>query len=183
MQVVCYRNDSQELRRRLVGEFAQASPSWWSLELSTDGAHRLVDRLRAYATFGGGQFRAGLGGLTEHIATTFLQTFGAVLVAVFHTGFECHADGSCAGGVTRGMAQRAAIKLQTCVVAKDGLQCRHVPDVDTTEGNREHSQHGTLVQAKEDATAAVFFDETVTHDVDPAQGGVTIALQLADYGA
>ena len=35
---------------------------------------------------------------------------------------------------------------------------------------------------EEDAAAAVFFDEVVAHDVDPAQGGGAVAFELAHHG-
>ena len=36
---------------------------------------------------------------------------------------------------------------------------------------------------EEDAAAAVFLDEVVAHDVDPAQGGGAVAFELAHHGA
>jgi len=60
---------------------------------------------------------------------------------------------------------------------------RHVPDMDAAGGDREDARHRAPVLIEEDAAAAVFLDVAVAHDVDPAQGRVAVAFQLADHGA
>jgi len=81
------------------------------------------------------------------------------------------------------MAERAATKLQHRIVAKDAHQRRHVPDVDAARGDREHTRHRAPVLVKEDAAGAGFGHERLAQQIDPAQRGLAVALELADHGA
>ena len=122
-----------------------------------------------------------LGSVHQHGLAFLLHRHA--FVACFDAGFQRHAVGRGAGGVAPGVAQRAAAELQHRVVAEDVDQRRHVPDVDAARCDRDHAGHGAPVLVEEDAAAAVFLDEIVAHDVDPAQGGGAVAFELAHHGA
>jgi hypothetical protein len=55
--------------------------------------------------------------------------------------------------------------------------------VDTARGNRQDAGHLAPVLVEEDAARAVFGDELVAHQVDPAERRRAVAFQLADDGA
>ena len=58
-----------------------------------------------------------------------------------------------------------------------------MPDMDAAGGDGEGARHGAPVLIEEDAARAVFLDIGFAQQVDPAQGGLAIAFQLADDGA
>src|SRR3569832_96415 len=120
------------------------------------------------------------GGSASLFAFAFLPS---ALGAALDAGFERDAVGRGAGRVAPGMAQSAAAELQHGVVTEDGGERRHVPHVDTAGGDGQHAGHGAPVLIEEDAALAVFLDEAVTHDVDPAQSRLAVAFEFADHGA
>ena len=119
-----------------------------------------------------------LGGVGEDLLAFLLDR--DTLVAGLHTGFERDTVGRGAGCVAPGVTQGAAAELQDGVVAEDVHQRGHVPDVDTAGGHREGAGHGAPVLIEEDAARAVFLHVGLTQQVDPADGRLTVALELAD---
>src|SRR3569833_333258 len=127
------------------------------------------------------QFGTVLGRVGKDVLAFFLDL--TALIAGFDTGFERDAVGRGAGRVAPGMTQGAAAKLQAGIITEDRHQCGHVPHVDAAGGDGEHTGHGAPILIEEDAARAVFLDELVEHDVDPAQGRFAVAFELADHGA
>src|SRR3569623_1502320 len=124
---------------------------------------------------------AALGRVGEDVFAFLLNL--PALVAGLDAGFERDAVGRSAGRVAPRVTQGTAAKLQAGIVTENRHQRGHVPHVDAAGGDGEHAGHGAPVLIEEDAARAVFFDELVAHDVDPAEGGFAVAFELADHGA
>ena len=100
-----------------------------------------------------GQLRTVAGGLGEDVAGLPLQL--AALVASLYAGLQRDAVGRGTGGVAPGVTLSTAPELEHRVVAEDGQQGRHVPDVDTAGGNGHDAGHGAPVLVEEDTAGAV----------------------------
>ena len=122
-----------------------------------------------------------LAGFHKDVAAFFLDL--ATGVTCLDAGLKGDAVGSSTSCGAPGVTVGTTTELQNGIVSEDRHQCGHVPHVDTTGSNGEHTRHGTPVLIEEVAAAAVFRNEGFTQLVDVAEGGLTITFQLADHGA
>ncbi len=104
-------------------------------------------------------------------------------IACLDAGLDGNAVGRGARGIAPGMAERAAAELEAGIVAEDRDQRRHVPDVDAARRHRHNRRHGAEVLVEEDAARPVLGDEALTHEIDPSERRLAVALQLADDGS
>ncbi len=63
------------------------------------------------------------------------------LVTRFYAGFQSNTVCSCTRSVTPRMTQGTTAKLQASIIAEDGNQCWHVPNVNTARCNWEYTRH------------------------------------------
>src|SRR3989442_6811846 len=93
------------------------------------------------------------GGLLQDVFTLAVQV--AAFVACLDDGLEGDAVGRGAGRVPARMSLRPATELEDGVVAKNGDQGRHMPDMNAAGGRGEHRGEGSPGLVEVDSAAPV----------------------------